>query len=97
MFILEQDSEDDNDDDGWQELYSLMRVKPLWQFSTPHIHIILTVSNIRQGMGSGRLNYMYQTQLILKLILSATGPPTSLEGRDDHEMYYDKQAKQSLL
>jgi hypothetical protein len=48
-------------------------------------------------MGSGILNYMYQTQLALKLILFATRPPTSLEGRDDHEMYCDKQAKQSLL
>jgi hypothetical protein len=48
-------------------------------------------------MGIGILNYMYQTQLVLKLNPSATGPPTSLEGRDDHEMYCDKQVKQSLL
>jgi len=27
MSILEQDSEDDNDDDGWQGLNSLMRDK----------------------------------------------------------------------
>jgi len=50
MSILEQDSEDDNDN-GWQELYSLMRDKPLWQSSTPHIYI-LTVSN-RRKEGSG--------------------------------------------
>jgi hypothetical protein len=51
MSILEQDSEDDNDDDdGWQGLYSLMRDKPLWQSSTPHIHNILTLSNRRKGV-----------------------------------------------
>jgi len=50
--ILEKDSEDDNDDDGWQGLYSLMRDKPLWQSSIPHIHTILTVSN-RRKEGSG--------------------------------------------
>jgi hypothetical protein len=87
--ILEQDSEDGNDDGGWQGLHSLMRDKPLWKSSTPHIYI-LTVSNRREGALSGILNYVYQTQLVLKLILSATGPPTSLEGRDDHEMYCDK-------
>jgi hypothetical protein len=46
---------------------------------------------------SGILNYRYQNQLVLKLILPATGPPTSLEGRDDHEMYCDKQVEPSLL
>jgi hypothetical protein len=49
MSILEQGSEDD---DGWQELYSPMRDKPLWQSSTTHIHNILTVSN-RKKEGSG--------------------------------------------
>ena len=98
MSILEQHSkdDDDDDDDGSQGLYSL-REKPLWQSSTPHIHNILTVSNRRKGVGSGILNYMYQTQLVLKLIPTATGPPTSLEEKDDHEMYCDKQVKQSLM
>jgi hypothetical protein len=70
MSILEQDSKDDDDDDGWQGLYNLMRDEPLWQSSIHHIHNIL----------------IYQTKLVLNLILSATGPPASLEGRDDHEM-----------
>jgi len=51
MSILEQDSEDDDDDDGWQGLHSLTTDKPLWQSSTPHIHISTVSHRKKEGHG----------------------------------------------
>jgi hypothetical protein len=52
------------------------------------LYLYFYISN-RRKEGNGILNCMYQTQFALNLILSAAGPPTSLEGWDDNEIYCD--------